>query len=158
MYGLFVEIAILVAMTHGLLALGRVAGPRRCGLVMGLLFLMPFVGRWKLGHRFNIGLIFALLILPAAAAQHITARPSSAIACSVTIAVLCVWLGLVIGFYLPYPPSFFITTLAFVTFVATRRPQARSAGARRPRGGGSGRGGRTCPPTRRLGPVGARTF
>lgn len=24
------------------------------GVVMGVLFLMPFIGRWKLGHRFNI--------------------------------------------------------------------------------------------------------
>jgi ubiquinol-cytochrome c reductase cytochrome b subunit len=31
------------------------------GLVMLVLFLMPIIGRWKLGHRFNIGLIFALM-------------------------------------------------------------------------------------------------
>ncbi|MEW6156521.1 MAG: cytochrome b N-terminal domain-containing protein [Verrucomicrobiota bacterium] len=31
------------------------------GLVMGIIFLMPIVGRWKLGHRFNVGLCFALL-------------------------------------------------------------------------------------------------
>jgi ubiquinol-cytochrome c reductase cytochrome b subunit len=31
------------------------------GLVTGLMFLMPIVGRWKLGHRFNIG--FTLLLL-----------------------------------------------------------------------------------------------
>jgi hypothetical protein len=36
MYGLFVQIVILVAITHGLRALGRVAGPRRCGLILGL--------------------------------------------------------------------------------------------------------------------------
>jgi hypothetical protein len=36
MYGLFVQIVILVAMTHGLRALGHVVGPRRCGLVLGL--------------------------------------------------------------------------------------------------------------------------
>jgi zinc/manganese transport system permease protein len=65
-------------------------------------------------------LIFALLILPAAAAQQVTARPAHAILCAVIIAVLCVWLGLVIGFYLPYPPSFFITTLAFGTYLVTR--------------------------------------
>jgi ubiquinol-cytochrome c reductase cytochrome b subunit len=32
------------------------------GLVMLSLFLMPFVGRWKLGHRFNIVWTFALLV------------------------------------------------------------------------------------------------
>jgi ubiquinol-cytochrome c reductase cytochrome b subunit len=31
------------------------------GLLMGVIFLMPFIGRWKLGHRFNIGLLCALL-------------------------------------------------------------------------------------------------
>ncbi|MGH7195081.1 MAG: cytochrome b N-terminal domain-containing protein, partial [Candidatus Saccharimonadales bacterium] len=31
------------------------------GAVMLLLALMPFIGRWKLGHRFNIALLVALL-------------------------------------------------------------------------------------------------
>lgn len=30
-------------------------------LVMGVICLMPFLGKWKLGHRFNIGLLVALL-------------------------------------------------------------------------------------------------
>lgn len=32
------------------------------GLVMLLIVLMPIVGRWRLGHRFNIGLVVALMI------------------------------------------------------------------------------------------------
>jgi len=32
------------------------------GLVMTSLFLMPFIGRWQLGHRFNVVWTFALLI------------------------------------------------------------------------------------------------
>jgi zinc/manganese transport system permease protein len=70
-------------------------------------------------------LIFALLILPAASAQHITARPAHAIAYATVIAILCVWLGLFVGFYLPYPPSFFITTLTFVSYLVTRRLEFR---------------------------------
>ncbi len=66
-------------------------------------------------------LIFALLILPAASAQQLTARPSYAIGYAIVISILCVWIGLLIGFYLPYPPSFFITTLAFLSYLATRR-------------------------------------
>jgi ubiquinol-cytochrome c reductase cytochrome b subunit len=31
------------------------------GLIVVFLFLMPFIGRWKLGHRFNIGLVCSLL-------------------------------------------------------------------------------------------------
>jgi zinc/manganese transport system permease protein len=66
-------------------------------------------------------LIFALLILPAASATHLTPRPPRAIVYAVLIAVACVWLGLFVGFYLPFPPSFFITTFAFLTFVVTRQ-------------------------------------
>jgi len=75
-------------------------------------------------------LIFALLILPAADAQHITAQPSHAIALAILLAVLYVWVGLLVGFYLPYPPSFFITAFAFVTFVAVRALLAGVAGGR----------------------------
>ena len=32
------------------------------GLVMLSLFLMPFIGRWELGHRFNVVWTFALLV------------------------------------------------------------------------------------------------
>lgn len=32
------------------------------GLVMGVVFLMPFLGRWRLGHGFNVGLACALLM------------------------------------------------------------------------------------------------
>lgn len=31
------------------------------GMVMGVIFLMPLLGRWELGHRFNIGLLVSLL-------------------------------------------------------------------------------------------------
>lgn len=32
------------------------------GAVMGFMFLMPFIGRWKLGHRFNILYLTSLLV------------------------------------------------------------------------------------------------
>ncbi len=31
------------------------------GVIMGLIMAMPFIGKWKLGHRFNVGLLWALL-------------------------------------------------------------------------------------------------
>ncbi len=31
------------------------------GLLMGIIFLMPFIGRWRLGHRFNLGLLWSIL-------------------------------------------------------------------------------------------------
>ncbi len=30
-------------------------------VLIGIIFLMPFLGKWKLGHRFNLGLLWALL-------------------------------------------------------------------------------------------------
>jgi quinol-cytochrome oxidoreductase complex cytochrome b subunit/mono/diheme cytochrome c family protein len=38
--------------------LGAIVVP---GLVMGVMFLMPILGRWQLGHRFNVAFTFALL-------------------------------------------------------------------------------------------------
>jgi zinc/manganese transport system permease protein len=75
-------------------------------------------------------LIFGLLILPSASALQFSPQPAHAILCGVLIAIACVWMGLLIGFYLPYPPSFFITTLAFLCYLATRQlgPQALSRG------------------------------
>src|SRR6266536_2920597 len=46
-------------------------------------------------------LMFALLILPAAA-QQLTAQSSRAILFAVLLAVVYVWSGMMIGFYLPY--------------------------------------------------------
>jgi zinc/manganese transport system permease protein len=74
----------------------------------------------------GIGITFMLLLGFAVA----TARPAGAMLCAVVIAVLCVWLGLLIGFYVPLPPSFFITTLAFGTYLATRPGYRASGGPR----------------------------
>lgn len=41
------------------LAVGAIYIP---GAIMGIIALMPFIGHWKLGHRFNIALTFGLLI------------------------------------------------------------------------------------------------
>jgi zinc/manganese transport system permease protein len=65
-------------------------------------------------------LIFALLVTPPAIAERVTARPARAIALSVLLALLFTWVGLFISFYLPFPVSFFITTLAFVTYLGVR--------------------------------------
>ena len=39
--------------------LGAIVVP---GVVMAMMFLMPIIGRWNLGHRFNIALTLALLV------------------------------------------------------------------------------------------------
>jgi zinc/manganese transport system permease protein len=65
-------------------------------------------------------LIFSLLITPAAIADMVTRRPGRAMLMAVLIALACTWIGLAIGWYFPYPDSFFITSLAFAGYVVTR--------------------------------------
>jgi zinc/manganese transport system permease protein len=79
-------------------------------------------------------LIFALIVTPAAIAVRITSRPPRAILIGIALALTFTWLGLSIAYYSPHPVSFFITSLAFGTYLAVRlvepvkqRVQKRSA-------------------------------
>jgi zinc/manganese transport system permease protein len=65
-------------------------------------------------------LIFALIVTPAAIAVRFTSRPALAIATGIVLALTFTWVGLAIAFYSPHPVSFFITTLAFATYLAAR--------------------------------------
>jgi zinc/manganese transport system permease protein len=64
-------------------------------------------------------LIFGLMVTPAAIAQRVTSRPYTALLLSGGLAILFVWLGLGLAFYVSYPASFFITALAFGTYLAS---------------------------------------
>lgn len=65
-------------------------------------------------------LVFALLVTPAAAAHRITARPLAGVALSVALALAVTWAGLALAYYTIYPVGFFITSLAFATYVLAR--------------------------------------
>jgi zinc/manganese transport system permease protein len=65
-------------------------------------------------------LIFALIVTPAAIAVRFSSRPALAITYGIGLALAFTWLGLAIAFYSPHPVSFFITSLAFATYVAVR--------------------------------------
>lgn len=69
-------------------------------------------------------LIFALIVTPAAIAIRFTSRPAVAIATGVALSLAFTWLGLAIAYYSPHPVSFFITSLAFGTYLAVRIAQA----------------------------------
>ena len=69
-------------------------------------------------------LIFALIVSPAAIAMRFTSRPSRAIATGVGLSLAFTWLGLAIAYYSPHPVSFFITSLAFGTYLAVRLGQS----------------------------------
>jgi zinc/manganese transport system permease protein len=65
-------------------------------------------------------LIFALIVTPAAIAVRFTSRPMVAIITGIGLALAFTWAGLTIAYYSPHPVSFFITSLAFATYVAVR--------------------------------------
>jgi zinc/manganese transport system permease protein len=77
-------------------------------------------------------LVFALLVLPAATAQRLAARPVASVVLSIVIAVIVTWLGLTVAFYSPYPVGFFITTFAFGLYLlAQLGASARARWSRR---------------------------
>ncbi len=65
-------------------------------------------------------LIFALIVTPAAIAVRFTSRPAIALSIGISLSLLFTWLGLSIGYFSPHPVSFFITSLAFGTYVVVR--------------------------------------
>jgi zinc/manganese transport system permease protein len=65
-------------------------------------------------------LIFALIVAPAAIAERFTTRPSRGVLLSVVLAVLFTWAGLTVAYYVPYPVGFFITTIAFWSYILAR--------------------------------------
>ena len=65
-------------------------------------------------------LIFALIVAPAAIAERFTTRPSRGLLLSAALAVLFTWAGLTVAYYVPYPVGFFITTIAFGSYILAR--------------------------------------
>jgi zinc/manganese transport system permease protein len=69
-------------------------------------------------------LVFALLIAPAAAAEHLTRRPLTAIILSVILGLIFTWGGLILAFVgtgRHLPVSFYISTMAALTYFASLR-------------------------------------
>jgi zinc/manganese transport system permease protein len=63
-------------------------------------------------------LVFALLVMPATTAQRLTARPALSLALAVLIALSVTWIALGVAYFTPYPIGFYVTTFAFVAYVA----------------------------------------
>jgi zinc/manganese transport system permease protein len=77
-------------------------------------------------------LVFALLVAPAATAVRLTARPAAGLVLSVVLALAVTWVGEGIAFFSPYPIGFWVTTLAFGSFLlaASYRAVVDRAGRR----------------------------
>ncbi len=75
-------------------------------------------------------LVFALLVMPAATAQQITAAPLRSLAITLAAGLLTVWLGLAAAYYSVYPVGFTITTAGFACYLlaAAWRAAAASTG------------------------------
>jgi zinc/manganese transport system permease protein len=80
-------------------------------------------------------LVFALLVMPAAAAQQLTARPVLGLCLSVALGLAIVWAALAVAFYSTWPVGFFVSTFGFAVYVV-------SAGIRRLGALGTGSVGR----------------
>ncbi|MFJ6893835.1 metal ABC transporter permease [Streptomyces hokutonensis] len=83
-------------------------------------------------------LVFALLVMPAAAAQQLTARPAASLALSVLVAITVTWTGLIAAYYSPYPIGFYVTTFAFAVYVLARASRTLTAAVGRQRMVGAG--------------------
>jgi zinc/manganese transport system permease protein len=83
-------------------------------------------------------LVFALLVMPAAAAQQLTARPVLGLVLAVVLGLGVVWASLAVAFYSPWPVGFFVSSFGFAVYVASaalaavtgRRRRASAAGER----------------------------
>jgi zinc/manganese transport system permease protein len=78
-------------------------------------------------------LVFALLVVPPATAQVLTARPALSLVLTVLAGLLVTWLGLGISYFSVYPAGFFIATISFAMYVLARGLAAARAGRRRER-------------------------
>lgn len=97
-------------------------------LAMNIIFMLVLAVATSIAVQVvGVLLIFALLVTPAAIAQRIARRPSQGIIISIIVAVTATWLGLFLSYYLPYPVSFFITSIVFVAYILVRSYQALAA-------------------------------
>jgi zinc/manganese transport system permease protein len=64
-------------------------------------------------------LVFALIVAPAAAAEHLTRKPFTAILTSIILGLLFTWGGLLLALATSFPVSFYIAALAAVTYFAS---------------------------------------
>jgi zinc/manganese transport system permease protein len=73
-------------------------------------------------------LVFALLVMPAAAAQQLTARPAVSFLLTIVLSLAITWLGLAVAYFSIYPVGLFVTSFGFAAYVVAAA--ARAAGER----------------------------
>ena len=101
--------------------------------LVGMLFLLVLgASVAEISQITGALLVFALLVMPAAAARNLTDRPGLGLTLSVALALFIAWVGLSLAyFYAQYPPGFYITTVGFAIYLLSvaRRAIPRRARA-----------------------------
>ncbi len=88
---------------------------------VGLIFMLLIAAAVSISVQVvGVLLIFALMVTPAAVAERVARTPLQGVVISALIALIATWLGLFISFYLPYPVSFFITSITFTAYLVGR--------------------------------------
>jgi zinc/manganese transport system permease protein len=89
--------------------------------LLGMIFMLLVAVATSMAVQVvGVLLIFSLMVTPAAIAQRLAKRPRSAMMISVLVALMATWSSLFIAFYEPYPVSFFITSIVFVSYLFVR--------------------------------------
>jgi zinc/manganese transport system permease protein len=69
-------------------------------------------------------LVFSLLVMPAATAQRVSAKPVVSLGLTVVLALVVTWAGLVLAYYALYPLGFCISSFAFGLYLLARATRA----------------------------------
>jgi zinc/manganese transport system permease protein len=75
-------------------------------------------------------LVFALLVMPVATAQRITARPALGLVLAVLIGLVVTWAALAVAYFTPYPIGFYVTTFGFGAYLVAQLAHRVAAGLR----------------------------
>jgi len=90
--------------------------------LIGILFLaIVAVAIAECAQIVGVLLVFALMVAPAATAQHLTRSLLAGVLVSVAVALLAAWGGLTLAYYTDWPTSFWITALASIAYVIASR-------------------------------------
>lgn len=104
----------------------------RVGVLSTVFLILLGCAAAEVSQITGVLLVFALLVMPAAAAQQLSARPSASFVLTIAVALAITWLGLGIGYFSVYPVGFFITTFGFAVYLlaATARAVTARRGSR----------------------------
>jgi zinc/manganese transport system permease protein len=89
--------------------------------LIGIVFMVLLAAAVSIAIQVvGVLLIFALMVTPAATAIRLAKKPRYAIMISALIALFATWTGLFVSFYEPYPVSFFVTSIVFISYLLVR--------------------------------------